>query len=87
MDHKHNEVVLTDYLDYLAYKKIITKYYLRRTRAESWELQINHNVISERNVMCILFEVNLFYFSLEEVKRIIKDFMTKNFAEHLKRNM
>lgn len=87
MDHKHSELVLTDYLNYLVYKKIITKYYLRRIGAEEWELQIHHNVINEKNVMCILFCVNLYCFNLAYVKRIISELMTKNFEEYLKENI
>ena len=87
MDYKHNETILKDYLNYLIYKKIITKYYLRRIGEKAWELQINHNVISELNTTCILFEVDLYCFDLEQIKIKIKELFTLNFQHYLNRNM
>ena len=87
MDYKHNETILKDYLNYLIYKKVITKYYLQRIGVKNWELQINHNIISELNTMCILFEVDLYYFDLEQIKIKIKELITLNFQQYLNKNM
>ena len=87
MDYKHNETILKDYLNYLIYKKIITKYYLQRIGVEKWELQINHNIISELNTMCILFELDLYCFNLEQIKIKIKELLTLNFQQYLNKNM
>ena len=87
MDYKHNETILNDYLNYLIYKKVITKYYLQRIGVKNWELQINHNIISELNTMFILFEVDLYYFDLEQIKIKIKELITLNFQQYLNKNM
>lgn len=87
MDYKHNETILKDYLNYLIYKKIITKYYLQRIGVKKWELQINHNIISELNTMRILFEVDLYCFNLEQIKIKIKELLTLNFQQYLNKNM
>ena len=87
MDYKHNETILNDYLNYLIYKKIITKYYLQRTGEKAWELQINHNIISELNTTCILFEIDLYCFDLEQIKIKIKELFTLNFQQYLNKNM
>ena len=85
MDFEHNKTVLEDYLNYLIYKQVIVEYYLTITGSENWELRINHFVYSRK--YCILLGIDLYLFSLKNIKEQIEKCMTLNFRDYLKNNM